>query len=51
MVCDRLIRCGIKGILNFAPVNLKVPDDVYVSNVSLSDELRRVIYHATQKTD
>lgn len=48
MVCDRLIQCGIKGILNFAPVNLKVPDDVYVSNVSLSDELRRVIYHATQ---
>ena len=47
-VCDRLVQCGIKGILNFAPVNLKVPDDVYVSNLSLGDELRRVIYHATQ---
>lgn len=47
-VCDWLVQCGIKGILNFAPVNLKVPDEVHVSNVSLSDELRRVIYHAKQ---
>ncbi|MCF8307897.1 MAG: redox-sensing transcriptional repressor Rex [Bacteroidales bacterium] len=47
-VCDRLVYCGIKGILNFAPVNLKVPEEVYVSNVSLSNELRHVIYHAKQ---
>ena len=48
-VCDQLIYCGIKGILNFAPVNLKVPDDVYVSNVSLSGELQQVIYHASNR--
>lgn len=48
-VCDQLIRCGIKGILNFAPVNLKVPDDVYVSNVSLSGEIQQVIYHAANR--
>lgn len=45
-VCDRLVQLGIRGILNFAPVNLKVPRDVYVANVSICDELRRVIYHA-----
>ncbi|MBE0654551.1 MAG: redox-sensing transcriptional repressor Rex [Bacteroidales bacterium] len=47
-VCDQLIYCGIKGILNFAPVNLKTPDDVYVSNISLTGELQQVIYHASQ---
>ena len=46
-VCDQLIYCGIKGILNFAPVNLKTPDDVFVSNVSLTGELQQVIYHAS----
>ena len=50
-VCDQLIYCGIKGIMNFAPLNLKVPDDVYVSNVSLSGELQQVIYHASLLLD
>lgn len=31
-VCDNLIACGIRGIWNFAPVQLKVPDDVVVRN-------------------
>lgn len=48
-VCDQILQSGITGILNFAPVNLKVPDNVFVSNVSLSDELRQVIYHAKQQ--
>jgi redox-sensing transcriptional repressor len=47
-VLDQLIHCGIKGILNFAPANLKVPEKVFVSNVSICDELRRVIYHASE---
>ena len=47
-ICDQLILCGIKGILNFAPVNLNVPEAVFVSNVSLTDELRRVIFHARE---
>ncbi len=49
-VCDQLIQCGIRGIMNFAPVNLKVPENVYVSNVRLSDELQQVIYHATKES-
>lgn len=43
-VCDRLIKCGIQGIVNFAPVILKVPDYVIVNNVNLSDEIESVIY-------
>ena len=44
-VCDELIRQGIKGIVNFAPVLLKVPPDIVINNVNLSDELESVIYY------
>jgi len=44
-VCDELIRLGIKGIVNFAPVIPKVPPDVVVNNVNLCDELESVIYY------
>lgn len=44
-VADELIRYGIKGIVNFAPVVLKVPDGVIINNVNLSDELESVIYY------
>ena len=35
-VCDRLLKCGIKAIWNFAPTNLRVPEDVIVKNEDLS---------------
>lgn len=38
-VCDVLVKNGVKGIWNFAPVDLVVPDDVKVENVHLSDSL------------
>lgn len=38
-VADRVIRCGVKGIWNFAAVDIVVPDDVTVENVHLSDSL------------
>jgi redox-sensing transcriptional repressor len=44
-VADTLIRHGIKGIVNFAPVLLKSPPDVIINNVNLCDELERVIYY------
>ena len=44
-VADSLVRTGIKGIVNFAPVLLKVPVDVIVNNVNLSNELESVIYY------
>lgn len=44
-VSDELVRLGIKGIINFAPVLLKVPPDVIINNVNLSDELESVIYY------
>ena len=44
-VADELIRHGITGIMNFAPVLLKVPPDVIINNVNLCDELESVIYY------
>ena len=38
-VTDRVIRNGIKGIWNFAAVDIVVPQDVIVENVHLSDSL------------
>lgn len=43
-VCNLLIEYGIDGIINFAPVILKVPDDIIINNVNLSDEIESVIY-------
>ena len=44
-VCNELIKHGIKGIVSFAPLLLKVPPDVIVNNVNLCDELESVIYY------
>ena len=43
-VCEDLLESGIKGILNFSPVVLKVNNGVKVSNVNLSNELEGLIY-------
>jgi len=43
-VCSNLVNAGIKGIMNFAPVILQVPDDVTVNNVNLCDELECIMY-------
>jgi redox-sensing transcriptional repressor len=36
---DDIVNAGIKAILNFAPINLRVPDDVYLRNENMSMEL------------
>ncbi|MBA3521443.1 MAG: redox-sensing transcriptional repressor Rex, partial [Gemmatimonadales bacterium] len=43
-VTDRLIALGVKAILNFAPVQLTVPDDVVVKTVNLALELETLSY-------
>lgn len=52
-VCDILVAGGVKGIWNFAPVDLNVPDDVTVQNVHLSESLLTLIYllHDKQSKD
>jgi redox-sensing transcriptional repressor len=52
-IVDDIVRAGIKAILNFAPVNLKVPDDVYLRHENMSMELEylsfAVVNQHTQK--
>lgn len=43
-VTDRLMAMGVKAILNFAPVQLAVPDDVVVKTVNLALELETLSY-------
>jgi redox-sensing transcriptional repressor len=44
-VADKLCFAGVKGIWNFAPIDLEVPDFVAVENVHLSDSLHSLAYH------
>jgi len=49
-VVDELIRHGVTGIMNFAPILLKVPPDIIINNVNLCDELESVIYYVHIQT-
>ena len=44
-IAERLISYGIKGIWNFAHVDLKVPEGIQVENVHLSDSLMKLSYN------
>ena len=48
-VADRLIKAKIKGIWNFAPIKMKVPNDVKIVNEDLSVGLSRLSYYITGK--
>jgi redox-sensing transcriptional repressor len=43
-VADRIVALGVKAVLNFAPVQLNVPDDVVVKTVNLALELETLSY-------
>jgi redox-sensing transcriptional repressor len=44
LVVDRVVKAGVKGILNFAPVKLRVPDGVALKNVNMAVELQGLSY-------
>ncbi len=50
-VAGRLVSCGIRGIWNFAHMDLNVPENVQVENVHLSDSLMRLSYNLTAYED
>ena len=43
-LADRLVGAGIKGIWNFAPIDLNVSKDVIVENVNLTESLFTLSY-------
>ena len=45
----KLVKCGIKAIWNFAPVDLRLPKDAIVETIHLSDTLMRLSYSLKNK--
>jgi redox-sensing transcriptional repressor len=43
-VANAMIDAGIKGILNFAPVRIKVPNSVYLENLDITLALEKTAY-------
>lgn len=48
-ITDRVVGCGVKAIWNFSHQDLKVPNDVCVQNVHLSDSLMTLSLMMLQK--
>jgi redox-sensing transcriptional repressor len=48
-VADRLVHAGIRGILNYAPVRIRVPSTVYVEDIDMTMVLEKVAYFARKK--
>jgi redox-sensing transcriptional repressor len=46
-VADRLVRAGVRGILNFAPTRLTVPANVEVKSVDMALEMEGLSYALT----
>jgi len=50
-VAEALVEAGVKNILNFAPVVLRLPSDVIVRNVDFVQELAVLSFHLPGKGD
>lgn len=44
IITEKLVDIGIKGILNFTPVRITVPDNVRVHHIDLTVELQALVY-------
>ncbi|HMD53213.1 MAG TPA: redox-sensing transcriptional repressor Rex, partial [Phycisphaerae bacterium] len=43
-VAEELAAAGIHGILNFAPVSLNVPENIFVQSVDLALQLEQLSF-------
>lgn len=43
-IVDDIVDAGVRGILNFAPINLKVPDNILLRNENMSMELEHISF-------
>ncbi len=48
-VADQLVEAGIRGIWNFAPIKMQVPESMHIVNEDLSIGLSSLSYHITRK--
>ena len=45
LVCDQMVAAGLGTILNFAPIQVKAPDEVLVKTVDLKVHLEELSFH------
>ncbi len=50
-VADELVEAGIKAILNFAPINLRLPDHVILRNQNMCIELEHLSFALSNMTN
>jgi redox-sensing transcriptional repressor len=48
-VLDRVVKAGIKAVLNFAPAQLQAPPDVTVKTVNMAMELEGLSFALTNR--
>lgn len=48
-VADKVISLGIKSIWNFAPLDIKIPSDVVIENIHLSESLMALMFMLNNK--
>jgi redox-sensing transcriptional repressor len=41
---EEAVRCGVKAVLNFAPINLKLSDPIKVRNIDMSIEIENLSF-------
>ncbi len=49
-VADKLVKGGVKGILNFAPTRISIPKEVKLKNVDLSMQLENLSYFLNKRS-
>lgn len=50
-VADRLVAGGVTSLLNFAPVNLAVPEGVRLRSVDVAQELQILAFHESHRSE
>lgn len=44
-VADRLVKAGVRGIINFAPININVKENIILRRVDLASHLEYLTFH------
>lgn len=50
-VVDKLIECKIRAVLNFAPITIQVPDNVFVRNENMAIEIEALSFALTNRKE
>ena len=50
-IADRLVACGVTGLINFAPIRVKVPDGLYVEHMDIATSAEKVLFFARQRAE